>query len=85
MCSTSNTLCILFVYAYSRKTLVPWCPSLGLFNNWNIILFSNKNTTVEDFKEINQVVLDIISDNMKYLVQYGKYGAMNATNPTKMR
>ena len=30
---------------------------LGSFNNWNIITFSEKNTTSEDFKNIYQVVL----------------------------
>ena len=56
---------------------------LGSFNNVNIIILSHKAKTTEDFKKINQVVLDVISDNMDSLVKYGKYGVMNTTySPT---
>ena len=44
-------------------------PVLGCFKNWNIVKFSNKNITSEDFKEIHQVVLDYIGYNMASLVQ----------------
>ena len=57
---------------------------LGVLNNWNIITYSNKNTTSEDFKEINQVVLDGISDNMDSLVQSGRYSSMNKPYTTTM-
>ena len=49
------------------------------FNNWNIITSSQKATTSEAFEEVNQVVLDGISDNIASLVQSGKYGAINKT------
>ena len=52
------------------------------FNNWNIIIFSRKATTSEAFEDIHQVVLDGISDNMYFLVQYGKYGATNTKYST---
>ena len=41
-----------------------YCPVLGSFNKWNDIKFNNKNTTSEDLEEINQVLIDDISDNM---------------------
>ena len=49
---------------------------LGSFNSWNIITLSHKETQSEAFEDINQVVLDGISDNMALLVQSCKYGAM---------
>ena len=50
---------------------------LGLFNNWNIITISHKSTKSEAFEEIQKIVLYVISENMVFLVQPGKYGAMN--------
>ena len=38
----------------------------------------------EYFEDIHQIVLDGISDNVDFLVQYGKYGAMNTTDTTTM-
>ena len=57
---------------------------LGFFDNWNIIQFTNKTTPIEDFDAVHKIVLDVISDNMEYLVQLGKYGAINASDPTTM-
>ena len=59
-------------------------PVLGVFNNYDVIAFPNKNTTTEEFDEINQVFLEDINDNMVSMVQSGKYGATNTTNTTKM-
>ena len=39
------------------------------YNNWNIIHLTPKLTHFEAFDEINQVVLDGISDNTASLVQ----------------
>ena len=61
-----------------------YCPILGVFNNWNIIIFSNINTTSEDFEEIHQVILDGISDTMASLVQSGKHDATKTTYSTVM-
>ena len=44
---------------------------------------SPKLTPFYVFEEINQVVLDRISDDMASLVQYGKYGAINTSDTTK--
>ena len=55
-------------------------PVLGSFNNWNIILLSQKSTPSDKFDEINQVVLDGISDNMVALVESVKYVSINTTN-----
>ena len=41
---------------------------LGYFNNWNIIKFSNKSTSSEEFDAVHTVVLDDISDNMASIV-----------------
>ena len=59
-------------------------PVLGYFNNWNIIQFTNKTTTNEDFDAVHKVLLDSISDNMSALVQNVKYGAINIADPTTM-
>ena len=53
---------------------------LGSLNNWNIINLTNKNTLSEDFDEVNQLVLDGISNNMSSLVHTGKYGAINTAD-----
>ena len=58
-------------------------PLLGSFNNWNIINFTNKGTSSENFDDINKIVLDGMSDNMYYLVQTGKYDEMNTTDTKK--
>ena len=41
---------------------------LGYFNTWNIIQFTNKTTSSEDFDSLNKVVLDGISENMASLL-----------------
>ena len=43
-------------------------PVIGSFNNWNIILLSQKSTPYEEFDEIHQFFLEGISDNMASLV-----------------
>ena len=58
---------------------------IGSFNNCNTITLSHKAKTSEVFEEIHQVVLDGISENMVSLVQYSKYGDMNATDASTMR
>ena len=61
-----------------------YCPLLVSFNKCNVIKFSHKATTSDAFEEIYQVFPDIIRNNMAFLVQYGKYGAVNTTNSKKM-
>ena len=56
---------------YQPETDFTYWPLLGPFNNWNVITLSHKSTTSEAFEEINQVLLDGISDNMAPLVQSG--------------
>ena len=53
---------------------------LGSFNNWNIILLSQKSTPSDAFDEIHHVVIDGINDNMASLVELEKYVAMNTTD-----
>ena len=67
---------------YKPVTKCTYCPVLGYFNNWNIILLSQKSTPSDAFDEMHQVVLDGISDNMAALVESGKYGAINTTDTT---
>ena len=57
---------------------------VGSFNNWNIVTFSHKSITSEDFYDIHRVFLDDISDNMDSFVQCGKYGDMNTTDSKTM-
>ena len=59
-------------------------PVLVSFNNWNIIQFTNKTTPIEDFDAEHKVVLYGISENTASLVQFGKYGDINAEDPTTM-
>ena len=64
---------------YKPVTKCTYWPVLGAYNNWNIIELSSKSTSSVTFDEIQQVVLDGISDNMASLVEFGKYGAINTT------
>ena len=57
---------------------------LVFFNNWNIIQFTNKTASSEDFDLLHKLVLDGISENMDSLVQLGKYGAIDAAYKTTM-
>ena len=59
-------------------------PVLCSCNSYNIIQFTNKATSSEDFDSAHKVVLDGISDNMASLVQLGKYGNINAADTTTM-
>ena len=52
---------------------------LGSFNNFNIINFSQKESSSEEIGKIHQVVPDSISENMTELVQTDEYGAINKT------
>ena len=67
---------------YKPFTKCTYCPVFGSFNNWNIIQLSQKSTPSDAFDEIHQVVLDGISDNMDFLVESSKYGAINTTDTT---
>ena len=55
---------------------------LGSFNNWNIIHSSHKTTRSDEIDKINQVLLDIISDNMAELFWNGQYDTINITYKT---
>ena len=68
---------------YLTVTNCTYCPVPGSLKNWNIIQLSQKSTPYYAFDEIQQVVLDGISDNMDSLVQSGKYSSMNTTGTAK--
>ena len=57
-------------------------PFLGPYNNWNIILLAPKSIPSEALDEIQQVVLDGISENTASLVQSGIYSAINTDENT---
>ena len=59
-------------------------PLLGTINKWNIIHFTNKNTSIDDFDEVHNIVLGGISENMVSLGKLGKCGAINAEYTTAM-
>ena len=65
---------------YKPATNSTYWPILGPFNNWKIILLSQKSTPFDSFYEIQQVFLDVISENMASLVHCGKYGSINTTD-----
>ena len=56
---------------YKPLTKCTYWPVLGELNNWNIIELSSKSTPSYTFDEINQAVLDSISDNMASLSESG--------------
>ena len=68
---------------YQPVTDCTYWPVLGSYNNWNIIHLPQKSTSFETFDDINQVVLDRISDNMASLAQPGLYSAINTYDTTK--
>ena len=59
-------------------------PVWGIYNTCNIMNFTNKTTSSEDFNDNYKVVFDGISENMDLLVHTGKYGVINTTETTKM-
>ena len=65
---------------YQPLTNCTYFPVLWSFNNCNIIQLSQKSTPYDEFYEIHQVVLDVISDHMASLFKSGKYGAINTTD-----
>ena len=65
---------------YQPVTNCTYWPVLGSFNNHKIIPLSQKSTPYDSFDEIHHVVIDVISDNMASLVQYGKYSSINTTD-----
>ena len=52
---------------------------IGRFNDWSIVILSNKATTQEDIDKIFHVVLYGISENMAELMKTDKYGSINTT------
>ena len=52
-------------------------PVLVSYSNWNIIELTPKSTPFGGFDDMHQVVLDVISENMDFLVQSGMYYAIN--------
>ena len=67
---------------YKHVTKCTSWPVIISFNNWNIIQLSPKSTSSDTFDEIQQVVLDGISDHMASLVEPRTYGAINKTATT---
>ena len=67
---------------YKPVTKCTYWQVLGYFNNCNMTQLSQKSTPSDTFYEIQQVVLDIISDNMASLVESGKYVTINKTDTT---
>ena len=57
---------------------------LGSFKNWNVIISTNKETSIEDSDVVHKVVLYGISENMASLIQLGKHGAINAADTNTM-
>ena len=69
---------------YKPVTKCTYWKVLGTFNNWYIIPLSSKSTLSDTFDEINQVVLDGISDNMASLVESETYGAIKKQTHQQM-
>ena len=65
---------------YKPVTNCTYWPVLGSLSNWDIILLSQKSDPYDAFDEIQQVVLDGISDNTASLVESGKYSAIDTTD-----
>ena len=79
-----------FLFLAKSTTLLPTSKifhilaSALLFNNWNVITFSHKDTADEAFEEIHKFFLDGISNNMASLVQSVCYDAMNTSGSKTM-
>ena len=67
---------------YQPVTYCTYWTVIFSYNNCNIIHLSLKSIPSEVFEEIQQVVLDVISDNIASLVQYGKYVTINTSDTT---
>ena len=67
---------------YQPVTNCTYWPVMGLYKNWNITDLTPKSTPFEAFHEINNVVIDGISENTSSLVQSGVYGAINKDDTT---
>ena len=63
------------------KKLIYWSV-LGSYNNWNIIEITPKSATFEAFDDMNQFVLDGISDNMASFGKSVMYGSINTYDTT---
>ena len=70
--------------SYQPVSDCTYWPILGSFNNCNIIKFTNKTTSNEDFGTVHKVVPDGISENNTSLKKIWKYGDINAVDSTKM-
>ena len=75
MLEKTRVICVELIYQPRYQTVKDYryWPVIGSVNNWNIIQFSNKSTTYEDFDEVHILVLDGISENMSSIFQNGKY------------
>ena len=62
---------------YKPVTNCNYWTVLGSFKNWKIIQLSQISTPYDKFDEIQQDVIDRISDNMDLLVESVKYGYIN--------
>ena len=60
-------------HLYHPVVYCTYWPVMIIFNNWNIMKFTNKTIYSGDFDDIYKVVLDDISKNMASLMQAGKY------------
>ena len=81
MCCLYINLIQKMIYYHPVLDCRYW-PVLGYFNNRNIKKFTNRSISSEDFDKINNIFLDITSENTDYLAQTGKHGEIN-TNHTK--
>ena len=57
---------------------------LGSLNIRNIVNFTNRTTSSDDFDAVHKVVIEDICGNMASLVQLGKYVAINAYDKSTM-
>ena len=51
----------------------------GSFNKRNVIKFTDKITSGEEYDDMNKIVFNGIIENMVSLVKTSKYGTMNTT------
>ena len=81
----TNLLFMVYLQRNNHATNLSQMLLTGQFLDYTTIVISftcHRNQQLEAFEDINQVVLDQISDNMESLVQSEKYGSINTTDTT---
>ena len=62
---------------YASVVNCKYCSVLGSYHDWVLMTFQDKGTDEADFKEVHQIVLKGMAQNMSVLVKEGNIGAIS--------